>query len=283
MKVTLVTTLLLCVLCIAACSGPAPTPATSNPTNLPAPTQASAQPTNAPAPTQSPAQPTIAPAPTQPAAQPTTESLPTVAPTAATSAPSGSGNVQPPAGSPVDIVKKASLSAFDANTVRAQTLIEGAGGDTSTLTLEYIKPDRVHIVQSTPQGAAERIAIRGKNMWLKSGDKWQAQGADAAALFFSFLDPKALAQSLDVIQSDSVQFVGAEVLDNVPTFVYTYKIVVDYGGQKSGGDGKIWIGAADGRAYKVQSVNDSLTTPGKQDRTTALYDYDLPLTIEEPQ
>jgi len=283
MKPIIVLTVLLATILFAACSGAAPTSVPSSPTSLAAPTQAPAAPTNAPAPTQTQSLPTTAPAPTESVVQPTTQALPTAAPTSPTSATSDSGSAQPPSGKPVDIVKKASLSAFDANTVRAQTLIQGGGGDTSTLTLEYIKPDRVHITQSTPQGASERIAIRGKNTWLKVGDKWQAQGADAAALFFSFLDPKALEQSLNVIQTESVQFVGAEVLDNVPTFVYTYKIVVDFGGQKASGDGKIWIGAVDGRPYKVQSVSDSLTTPGKQDSTTALYDYDLPLKIDEPQ
>lgn len=280
MKTSLFLPLLISVLLFTACSGATPPPATGLPATVaPAPATVPTQPTSASAPTAVPEQPTTAPA------QPTTASAPTTAPTDSTGAPSGGGgDLKPPEGKAVDIVKKASLSAFDANTLRNQTLIVSAGGKTSTLVLEYIKPDRVHIVQSGPDGSAERIAIRGNGMWSKAQDgKWQAQGADSAALFFSFLDPKTLAESLNVIQDESVQFVGVEVLDNIPTFVYTYKIVATFGTQKTTGDGKIWIGAVDGRPYKVQSISPSLVTPGQTDSTTALYDYDIPLTIEPPQ
>jgi hypothetical protein len=254
MKPILILILLIATGLIAACSGATPAPAT--PTNAPSPTIA-------PAPTQAPSQPTAAP----------------------TSALSGgtTTNIQPPPGKPADIVRKASLTAFDANSMRAQTLVEGAGGDTLTLTVDFIKPDRVHVVQSTPTGGSERIAIKGKGLWVKTGDNWDAQGMAAADQFFASIDSKALAESLKVIQDDSIQFLGGEVLENIPTFVYTYKIVVDYGGKKTSGDGKIWIGVADGRAYKAQSVSNSLATPGKQDRTTVLYEYDLPITIEAPQ
>lgn len=255
----------------AACGGNTAVPP-SNPTNAPV------RATLAPLPTQVPVEATTdVPAPTAVVAQPTT-----VAPTTAPSG--GSVNPQTPSGAPLDVVKTASLKVFDAKSVRASTLVEPADGNKVTLILEYVQPDRIHVVQTDPTGqSVERIAIKDKGFWTKTGDIWQAEGADAAKLFFALLSSDALEESFKVIQVDSIQFEGAEQLDGKPVFVYTYKTVVDYGGQKANGIGKLWVGAVDGRAYKGESTSESLALPGKQDHTVVTYEYDIPITIEAPQ
>lgn len=264
MRQLLILTLLISSALVVACGGSGPTPA---------PTQAPTQPTNAPASTQAVTQPTIAAVPTQAAGG---------APTAAVNPPAPSGSEIPdaPSGAPLDIVKKASLDVFSANSVRAVTLIEPADGSQSTLTLEYVKPDRIHVVQSD---GAENIAIKGVGFWTKTADIWEMDGPRAAEFLFAFLDAQALEQSFKVIQVDSIQFVGAELLNGKPTFVYTYKTVVEFGEQKSNGIGKLWVGALDGRAYKGESTSDSFATPGKQDHTIVTYEYDIPITIQAPQ
>lgn len=192
----------------------------------------------------------------------------------------GSSTLPTPLGTPSDVVKKASLEIFTSDTVRAKTVIKPADGSESTLTLEYVKPDRIHVVQSD---GTERIALRGKGLFSKTGSTWQADGIDAADFLFALLDPQALAESFQVIQTDSIQYVGAELLDGKPVFMYTYKTVVDFGRQTARGDGKLWVGALDGRAYRGESTNDSLATPGTQDHTVVTYQYDIPITIEAPQ
>lgn len=180
----------------------------------------------------------------------------------------------------MDVIKKASLTVFDANSVRATTILDSADGTRTTLILEYVKPDRVRVVQSD---GAERIAIKGKGFWSKSGDKWENQGAQGADFFFAFLEPSALEESLKIIEVNSVQFAGIEMLDARPMFVYNYGTTLDMGTTKVKGTGKMWIGAVDGRAYKGESFSDSIANPGKQDHTIVKYEYDIPLSIQEPQ
>lgn len=279
---------LLLLIGIEACGGnasaptnaPAPTIAVAAtgapaPTNAPATTNVSA-PTNAPAPATG-AEPTQAAAPTN-APAPTTVAEPTQAP-APTNATAG-GDLKPPEGAPSDIVKKSLLSVFTANSVRAKTVLMPAQGEPQTLLLEYEKPDRMRIVQ--PDGT-EQIAIKGKGMWRKVDDKWQAESAQMADMLFGFVETPALEESLKTIQIDSVQFAGADLIDAKPMFVYTYKTLVDVGSTKSSGTGKVWIGALDGRPYKGDSESESAVVKGKFDRTEVTYEYDVPLGIQAPQ
>lgn len=274
MKIFVFITSIVLLMGIVACGGTTPTATlspVSNPTAAPAPTNASVptnavEPTNAPVATNAPA-PTDAPAPTQAAA-------PTNAPA------SGSGDVKPPEGAPLDVVKKALLSVFESKSVRAKTVLMPAEGESQTLLLEYVKPDRMRIVQ--PDGT-EQIAIKDKGIWKKEGDTWEGEGPEMANMLFGFIEASAVEESLKNIQIDSVQFVGPDLLDGKPMFVYTYKTQVDLGGTKNNGVGKIWIGALDGRPYKGDSESDSMASPGKTDRTEVTYEYDLPLDIQAPQ
>ena len=164
--------------------------------------------------------------------------------------------------------------------MRAKTTIDSSDGKQTTITIEYVKPDRVRVIQ--PDGG-EVIAIKGKGAWQKTGDKWQPMGTQAADMFFTFLEPAAIEEMLKLIQVDSVQLVGPELLDGKPVFVYTYKTKIQSAGQPIEGSNKIWVGAVDGRAYRVETTSESLVNKGKQDHTLATYEYDVPLTIEAPQ
>jgi hypothetical protein len=251
---------ILGLLLIAAIGCGGSTPA-ANPTAAPT----KVPPTNAPA--------TIAPAPTN-----TPAPTKAVAPTNAQA--SGGGNVKPPEGAPLDVVKKSLLSVFESDSVRAKTVLMPAEGESQTLLLEYVKPDRMRIVQ--PDGT-EQIAIKGKGIWKKEGDTWEGEGPEMANMLFGFIEASAVQESLKSIQIDSVQLVGPDLLEGKPMFVYTYKTQVDMGGTKNNGVGKIWIGALDGRPYKGDSESDSIASPGKTDRTQVTYEYDLPLEIQAPQ
>lgn len=244
---------------LMSCGGsPAPTPTTSSPV---VPTIAQSQPTTAPAPTQAPAQPTTAPEST-PAPQPTTAS-----------------NIEPPSGDPFAILKNATLAELQAKSFRATTTIESGDGKTTELVIEYVSPDRIHVISSS----GEQIAIKGKGSWSKKGDKWEAAPAGMENILFQALTPEALDEQLKMIQANTVKFVGADLLDSKPMFVYQYDTVVDIGNNQSiKGTSKIWIGALERRAYRVESVSDSLSKPGTQDKITAVYIYDLPITIEPP-
>jgi len=256
---------------LAACGGNAPAP-TAAPANPPTAVSGNAAaPTNPPAPTTA-SQPTAAPAQPTQAVEPTQAVAPTAAPV--------SGDVKPPEGAPLDVVKKAMLNVFTANSVRATTILQSANGESQTLLLEFVKPDRMRIVQ--PDGG-EQIAVKGKGVWRKVGDKWENQGAQMADMLFGLFEASAVEESLQAIQVDSVQFVGPDLVDGKPMFVYTYKTTVDMGGTKNLGTGKIWLGALDGRVYKGESDSESLAMPGKTDHTIVTYEYDIPLDIQAPE
>ena len=263
---------------IVSCGGNAPA---SNPTSAPA-----SNPTSAPAsnPTSAPASnPTSASAsnPTSaPASNPTSApaSNPTSAP-ASTDAPSV-GALKPPEGAPFDLMKKALLSVFASKSVRAKTVLTSADGSVRTLLLEYIKPDHMRII--SPDGA-EQIAIKGQGIWRKVDGTWHSEDPQLADMLFKIIATSTVEETLKTIQIESVKFVGADLLDGKPMFVYTYRAQTDMGDVKINSDGKIWIGALDGRPYKGESTNDSFTTPGKLDHTTVTYEYDLALDIQAPQ
>ena len=251
---------------IMSCGGNAPAS-----TNAPLATSAPASnPTSAPA-----SNPTNAPAfnPTSaPASNPTSAPAPTDA--------SSVGDLKPPEGAPFDFLKKALLSVFASKSVRAETVLTSADGSVRTLLLEYLKPDRMRII--SPDGA-EQIAIKGQGVWRKVDGAWHTEDPQLADMLFDVIAASTVEETLKTIQIESVEFVGADLLDGKPMFVYTYKAQTDMGNVKINSNGKIWIGALDGRPYKGESTNDSLATPGKLDHTTVTYEYDLALDIQAPQ
>lgn len=252
MKKILFLMLLGLIVLINACSG------------APAPTQAVSQPTNAPAPTDVPSPPTAI-------SGPTTAPAPTQAPNT---------NLEPPSGDPFNVIRDASLAQLQAKSFRATTSIESGDGQTSQLLIEYLAPDRLRVKYGEGR---EQIAIKGKGAWTKDADTWEAAPPGYEEFFFKSLSPEGIDETLKTVQVKTIRFVGVELLDGKPTFVYEYESVVDAGGGNSiTGTSKIWIGATDRRTYRVQAVSDSITKQGAQDKTTVIYEYDIPLTIEPP-
>lgn len=256
----------------ATSASPSPTLARTQPTTASAPTLALptiATGTQGPEPTIALEQSTSAPESTQAPAQPTTASQ---AATASTT------DLQPPSGDPFNVLKNATLAEIQAKSFRQTTTIVSGDGKTSQLMIEYVAPDRIHLVSAS----GEQIAIKGKGAWVKHADKWQASAPAMADVFFQALSPAGIDELLKTIQVKSVKFLGPELLDGKPMFVYQYETSIDLGGQSIKGTSKMWIGALETRAYRVESISDSIAKPGTQDKTTSIYLYDIPITIEPP-
>lgn len=269
MKHLLFLILVILSIVVVACGGnSAPSPTVAATTNAPAPTEADVQPTNAPAPTQ--AAPTSAPQAAQTASSPTS---------AATAAATTGSQLEPPTGDPYDIIKNATLAQLQSKSFRATTSVESADGTKTQILIEYVAPGSIHV----NLGHGEQIAIKDKGAWIKNGDKWEAAPPGMENLLFAMLSPESIQAILKNIQVSSVRFVGPDVLDGKPMFVYQYDTLIDLGSNQSiKGTSKAWIGALDHRAYRVESLTDSVAKPGAQDKTTATYEYDIPITIEPP-
>lgn len=246
MKQLLLYAVLLCTFVLAACGG---SPAPANPTAAP-----SSGSDSLPA--------TLVPAATQ------------VAPTTAANT-----SVEPPSGDPFDVIKNATLAQLSAKSFRAKTIITHADGTISNLLIEYVAPDRIRVV--TDEG--EQIAVKGKGVWLKEGDTWEAGPPGMENLFFNALSKESVEQTLGFVTVSSVKFAGPDLLDGKPMFVYTYDSRVDLGNNNFiNGKNKAWIGALDRRVYRLEGENESTNEPGKIDKTVITYEYDIPITIEPP-
>lgn len=186
----------------------------------------------------------------------------------------------PPSGDGYDFIRKATLAQLSSKSFRGTTKTLNADGTSTTLVLEYVAPDRIHMISN---GATEQIAIKDKGAWIKSGGKWTSLGdATTANMVFGLLDPKAIDELLKQIEVSSVKYVGSEMLNGKPTFVYVYTTSFSTGTQMLKSNSKVWIDAADQRIVRLEALNDSLTKPGAQDKLTLDYEYDLPLSIEQP-
>jgi hypothetical protein len=243
-----------------------------------------------PAPTSAPATalPTIG-GRTATVAQPTTGAMGAAQPTNTTSSsgggdatatPEGGNLPQPPEGDTYEFIRRAMLAQLEAKSFRATTVTEDGSGAKGTIVIEYVAPDRLRVVQGTEQ---EMIAIKDQGLWRKSADtEWEAQGGAAAAFMFAQIEPAAIESNLKLIDVESIQFAGTELLEGKPMFVYEYTSSLQGGNETMKANNKLWIGAVENRPYRLETSIDSPVTPGTKDKILVTYEYDLPLTIEPP-
>jgi hypothetical protein len=235
--------------------------ATEAPTQETAPTEAATE------------QPTQATAPTE---APTTGAAPTTAPTA--NAPTGGSAA-------ADIITDAQRAALSAKSYRSTTVTTTADGKTGTSVAEFVAPDRIHeVINTGGRVVTEIIVIRGQGMWQKQNGKWMKLPAQAGETFFRLFDPKFYEEVRKGINIGTVQLVGADVLNGKPTLVYSYTTELDAGSNTTAlkGSYKIWIGALDHRAYKIEGNSESLLVKGGKNHIVSTFEYDIPITIEPP-
>jgi len=252
-------------------------PTLANTTSIPQTTDVA---TNAPVSTNVPDATTIVTATTvttttmEPTGQATTES-------AAPTQTGTSGNLsEPPSGSGLDVIRQATLNQLDAESFRATTKTETADGTTSTLVLEYVSPDRLHLALD---GTTEQIAIKDVGAWSKTGGAWSVLGDAASAnMVFGMIAPEQIETQLQQIDADSVEYVGTEDVNGRPAFVYEYTSTFDLGGQSVTSENKVWIDAEDQRTVRLEQTSNSLLVEDGKDTVQVEYEYDIPITIEAP-
>lgn len=145
-----------------------------------------------------------------------------------------------------------------------------SGDQTQTSTLEFVPPDRYHLVSS----AIEAIII-GNDSYIKLGDQWSVSPIDISSIMQGIM---TLPTDL-VSQISNWTYLGQENLDGTPAQVYSYDMQSSIGGIQANSSNKIWINAADGLPLKLESQAD---VNGVTTTTTNVYEYDPNLTIEAP-
>jgi hypothetical protein len=270
-KTKVVLTMLIAGLLVAllACSGG------SNATIAPNPTLAPAEnPTSAPLSFDTPAATAAA------AQSPAASDTPQATSIPATNAPPSGGN------GALDVILNAQRAQMTAKSFRSHSVTTTGDGKTTTIITEYVAPDRLRLTtQASDGGTNDMIIIKGQGTWQLVNGKWTKSGFDLSTTAFLFLDPKNLEQLKQGIDIGQIQLVGADLLDGKPMFVYQYNIDLKSagaGGTDLKGTYKIWIGATDSRAYKLEGDTDSIVSKGSKVHTLITFEYDVPLTIEPP-
>lgn len=153
------------VLSVAACSS-APTTGQTSPTLAPV---GSTQGTTAPAATEvTNAQATTAPEATQ--LTNTSPTQTTAAQATVVSSPTATSNNAPPASGSgaLDLIENAMRAQASAKSFRSTIVTTNETGATSTTVLEYVAPDRVHMLRTNTAQAASRSLSRGRELGKRS-------------------------------------------------------------------------------------------------------------------
>ena len=138
--------------------------------------------------------------------------------------------------------------------------------------VEYVAPDRYHVVYRDNAGAETEMIMAGDDAYVKEGDSWKEIPGDTnptPTLRNSFTE-EALKSISDV------KFEGEESVNGKPALVYSYKLVTVVGNFPV--NQKIWVSKSSGLPMKcyVEYSNGQIKT------LTTTFDTESPVTIELP-
>jgi hypothetical protein len=151
-------------------------------------------------------------------------------------------------------------------------------GKTYTTAVEYVAPDRYHIIADPTE-----YVIIGQKVYIKQNEVWTESQIPTT----NIIDPdffKRLEESIS-----DIQFVGTDSLNGKPMQVCQYKSKLKVGDTESLVQTKLWMGVADNLPYKMimdgeTASLDSSTgkVVGVKSVATILYEYDSTIKIESP-
>jgi hypothetical protein len=265
---------------VSACGAPAavPSQATSAPqptapaaTEAPAATTAAATETPAAATaTEAPATPTEAP----PTAAPTT----TTAPTATTEpSPTADAAANAPQGQDAfNLLLDAAKAQLAQKAWRTTLTITDADGKETQSTIEFVKPDSLHM--ATP--GQEIIVVKDGTFMKRGADKWIKSPVDMSGMITDLLSQQGLESIMKDVKYEDIKLAGVDMINGKPAWIYQYKSSMDVGGTKVATDSKTWIGVLDKLPYKIEGVSN--TDKGGKTTVVGVYEYPDNITIEAP-
>jgi len=138
--------------------------------------------------------------------------------------------------------------------------------------VEYVAPDRYHVVYRDNTGAEVEMIMAGNSSYVRSGDTWNETPGSTnptPTMRNSFTD-EALKSISDV------KFEGEETVNGTPALVYSYKLVTVVGNFPV--TQKIWVSRNSG--VPIKCYVEYSTGPIRTLTTT--FDTETPVTIELP-
>jgi hypothetical protein len=151
--------------------------------------------------------------------------------------------------------------------------MEGMGQTEIKSQVDYVAPDRYHIMYLGGTGAGMEMIMIGNQSFMKTGGKWSKMPGNSngsiPTLRDSFTD-----EGLKTLSD--VKFDGEDTVDGKPAYAYSYKNVTPVGNYPF--SSKIFIGRETGLPMKI--VVDYSNGVLKQ--MTVNYDTESPVKIEAP-
>jgi hypothetical protein len=182
------------------------------------------------------------------------------------SASGSSGGSDPKADIVAASKKFIELKSFSAKT-------EGMGQTEIKSQIDYVAPDRYHVMYLGGTGAGMELIMIGNQSYMKSGSgSWSKMPGDAKAI--PTLRDSFTEEGLKTLSD--VKFEGEETVDGKPALAYSYKNVTPVGNYPF--TSKMWIGKASGLPVKIYVEY----TNGMLKNMTVNYDTESPVTVEPP-
>ncbi|MCA1635071.1 MAG: hypothetical protein LC802_15625 [Acidobacteria bacterium] len=180
---------------------------------------------------------------------------------------------------PLDVMTKAIRSQLDAKSYRAHMDVTASNG-TSTMMVEYVSPDRYHVVRDSQAGGKNsrlEYIIVGKDTFMKTDDRpWAKFPVDMGGMLASFRDPKVIEE---LTKGAEIKFLGPDTLDGMPMLVYQYTLD-NVGGLAVKSVTKTWVAVSDGLPRKSESEGEFQGTKSKT--VSKVSDYNADIKIELP-
>ena len=180
------------------------------------------------------------------------------------------------------------LMAFTSTQNRMENLTEIEDGKVNHSIIEFIPPDKKHIV--SVEDEVEYIVI-GEKVYMTTNSSGGWEEAQIPASMFMGAGV-ATEQSIGEMLSQ-VEFVRKDQLDGKPMLVVKYIELAKTDDGELESQVELWIGEADGLPYKMIKdgkiyavVNDPQTGESKQEYvnaiTTTIFDFDPTFQIDAP-
>lgn len=178
----------------------------------------------------------------------------------------------------IDALLRSQQTADQQTSYRILATYTEASGTTFTRTIEFVKPDRYHLLAGDSRGGGEVIVI-GKNSYVREGTgAWQKSKVDLTAQAGGGrLTKEALASS-------TISLIGSSSLAGVPMTVYS----MTYAKNTMKSTGKIWISTADNLLRHEESAIELPVTKvggksfGGTTHSVTNWEYNLKLEIKAP-
>ena len=175
------------------------------------------------------------------------------------------------AADPKGAVVAASRKLIEAKTLSGKVI--GVGQVTNlTKDVQYVAPDRYHIIFADETGAKTEMTSIGNETWIRNGDSWDKLEVDESptSTFRNNFTEEVVAGITDV------KFNGEDTLDNKPMLVFSYNLVTKVGNFHV--THTIWVDEATGIPVKSLAEYHDTT----QQSLTTTFDSSTPVTIEPP-